>query len=75
MAISRAASEHPPEEFRIAVRRFGDARDDALRHDEHMHRRLRIHVVKGEEIVRFMNDAAPGFRARRFFRKWSCEGK
>ena len=47
---------------------LGEARDDTLRHDEDMQRGLRIHVVKGEEIVRLGNDASRDFAGGDFFK-------
>ena len=55
-----------PEQRLIGIRRLSQPPNAVLRNDEHVHRRLRIDIMKGEHVVVFVNDFRRNFAANDF---------
>jgi len=62
-------------EHLVIVRvRFGDARNRFLGNDQDVDRRLRFHVVEGNDLVVFVNDFGGNFACDDFFEKGFAHG-
>jgi len=63
-----SGQQHFAQHGGIVRLRLAESRDDPLRHNEHVHRRLRIHVSNRQEGFRFLYDFCWYFSGRNSFK-------